>query len=270
MYGENGAADAHRSSPHSCASIGSSTDSAAELSRPSGRGRPADPAVPTDASWSGAARRCRQPARSCSRNLPPKPANPFRAERPSTTRRRRTRSRAGARQDPVDRHGRIEPNCWQHRAATSSSSTGVSCARRGARRTRHRPRSRVHLTAPQAQALVGDVAAITQALVVLDQRYRNTPGWEPLAQNARLGWAALAAALDVNLGQPDYTVDHTGWRPRTKLIRRSGQARDPRRPPGRAQPDRPPEDVPERHEPAPRRRLPATAHLADSRPRGAD
>ena len=44
----------------------------------------------------------------------------------------------------------------------------------------------------------------TQALVVLDQRYRNTPGWEPLAQSARLGWAALATALDVNLGQPDY------------------------------------------------------------------
>ena len=79
------------------------------------------------------------------------------------------------------------------------------------------------MTAPQAQALVGDVAAITQALVVLDQRYRNTPGWEPLAQSARLGWAALAAALDVNLGQPDYTVDHLGWRPKTKVI--TGPAR---------------------------------------------
>ena len=74
------------------------------------------------------------------------------------------------------------------------------------------------MTATQAQALVGDVAALTQAIVVLDQRYRNTPGWERLAQSARLGWASLAAALDVNLGQPDYTVDHLGWRPKTKII----------------------------------------------------
>jgi hypothetical protein len=33
----------------------------------------------------------------------------------------------------------------------------------------------VRLTAAQAQALVADVAAITQALIVLDQRYGNTP-----------------------------------------------------------------------------------------------
>lgn len=76
----------------------------------------------------------------------------------------------------------------------------------------------VQMTASQAQALVGDVAALCQAIVVLDQRYRNTPGWEPLAQCARLGWAALAAALDVSLGQPDYAVDHLGWRPKTKII----------------------------------------------------
>jgi hypothetical protein len=74
------------------------------------------------------------------------------------------------------------------------------------------------MTASQAQALVGDVAALAQAIVVLDQRYKNTPGWKPLAQSARLGWASLAAALDVNLGQPDYTVDHLGWRPKTKVI----------------------------------------------------
>jgi hypothetical protein len=74
------------------------------------------------------------------------------------------------------------------------------------------------MTASQAHALVGDVAALTQAIVVLDQRYKNTPGWQPLTQSARLGWASLAAALDVNLGQPDYAVDHLGWRPNTKII----------------------------------------------------
>jgi len=77
----------------------------------------------------------------------------------------------------------------------------------------------VALTAAQAEALVGDVAAITQALVMLDHRYSNTPGWEKLADRGRLGWAALATALDVSLGQPDYSVDQTGWRPRTKVLR---------------------------------------------------
>lgn len=74
-------------------------------------------------------------------------------------------------------------------------------------------------TAAQAQALVGDVAAITQALVVLDKRYRHIPGWKTFPNSAQLGWSALAAAIDVNLGHPDYTVDTIGWRPRAKLLR---------------------------------------------------
>ncbi len=80
------------------------------------------------------------------------------------------------------------------------------------------PRTAAELTVPQAQAIVADLAAITQALVVLDQRYRHTPGWEPLTQSTRLGWVALAAALDANLAQPDYSVDQRGWRPKTKII----------------------------------------------------
>jgi len=80
------------------------------------------------------------------------------------------------------------------------------------------PDQAIHLTAAQARTIAGDVAAISQALVVLDRRYRNTPEWEPLAGCDRLGWAALATALDVSLGQPDYSVDQTGWRPRTKPI----------------------------------------------------
>lgn len=76
----------------------------------------------------------------------------------------------------------------------------------------------VALTAAQAEALVGDVAAVTQALVMLDHRYSNTPGWEKLTDRGRLGWAALASALDVSLGQPDYSVDQAGWRPRTKVL----------------------------------------------------
>jgi hypothetical protein len=74
------------------------------------------------------------------------------------------------------------------------------------------------MTAPQAQAVVADVAAIVQALIVLDHRHSKTPDWQHLAQSSRLGWAALASALDVNLGQPDYTVDKLGWNPRVKPI----------------------------------------------------
>jgi hypothetical protein len=81
------------------------------------------------------------------------------------------------------------------------------------------PDRAIHLTGAQGRAIAGDIAAISQALVVLDRRYRNIPGWEPLAGCDRLGWAALATALDVSLGQPDYSVDRTGWRPRTKPIR---------------------------------------------------
>jgi len=81
------------------------------------------------------------------------------------------------------------------------------------------PDRAVHLTAAQARVVAGDVAAVSQALVVLDRRYRNTPEWESLAGCDRLGWAALATALDVSLGQPDYSVDQTGWRPRTKPFR---------------------------------------------------
>lgn len=75
------------------------------------------------------------------------------------------------------------------------------------------------MTTSQAQVIAADVAAIAQTIVILDQRYRNTPGWEQLALGARLGWAALATALDVNLGQPDYSVDQLGWRPSTKLMK---------------------------------------------------
>ena len=76
-----------------------------------------------------------------------------------------------------------------------------------------------NVTAAQARALVGDVAAITQALVVLDRRYRRTPGWEQLPNPAPLGWSALAVAIDVNLGEPDYSLDELGWRPRAKPLR---------------------------------------------------
>lgn len=75
------------------------------------------------------------------------------------------------------------------------------------------------ITSQQAAGLVGDVAAITQAVVVLDRRYHRVPGWKTFDQGAALGWTALAAALDVNLKSHDYSLDTTGWQPRVRPMR---------------------------------------------------
>lgn len=75
------------------------------------------------------------------------------------------------------------------------------------------------LTVEEALTVAGDVAAISQALVVLDQRYKKLPEWEPLRKSLQLGWASLACALDAGLGSPDLAVDDHRWRPRTKPMR---------------------------------------------------
>ena len=80
------------------------------------------------------------------------------------------------------------------------------------------PTNASRLTTPQAQALAADVAAVSRALVVLDQRYKNTPAWQPLHGAHNIGWTALALALDVSLGYPDYSLDRIGWRPPRRPI----------------------------------------------------
>jgi len=70
----------------------------------------------------------------------------------------------------------------------------------------------------QIHTLISDIAATVRALVVLDQRYASIPGWERLDHPDRLGWAALACALDASLDPPDYSIDLRGWRPKTKVI----------------------------------------------------
>ena len=75
------------------------------------------------------------------------------------------------------------------------------------------------LDANQRQTVIGDIAAIVRALVVLDQRYTDIPGWQKLSRPDRLGWSALACALDASLDPPDYSVDLRGWRPPTKVIK---------------------------------------------------
>lgn len=151
-------------------------------------------------------------------NIPDKPADPFRAT-----------SDHGAAIRELDRALTHARDHTASRPATTTELTTTShnevvehwrLAARAAALAEHdtAPDQAVHLTASQARTIAGDVAAITQALVVLDRRYRNVPDWIPLIRPDRLGWASLATALDVSLGQPDYSVDQTGWRPRTKPI----------------------------------------------------
>lgn len=79
------------------------------------------------------------------------------------------------------------------------------------------------LDAQQCQTLIADIAGVVKALVVLDQRYSNIPGWEKLHHPERLGWSALACALDASLDPPDYAIDMRGWRPPTKVIKGPGK-----------------------------------------------
>jgi len=151
-------------------------------------------------------------------NVPPKPADPF---RPAADHGAAVAELARALEAARDQA--MTPPASAQEFTTPSANTVVEywrLAARAAALAEHdtAPDQAIHLTAAQARTVAGDVAAISQALVVLDRRYRNTPGWEPLAGCDRLGWAALATALDVSLGQPDYSVDQTGWRPRTKPI----------------------------------------------------
>ena len=167
--------------------------------------------------WSAQAIRAAQPLTFP--NTPRKPADPFRAT-----------NEHGSALRELARALELARDASNTRAASSQEFTTPTgndlvehwrLAARAAALAEHdtAPDQAVHLTAAQARTIAGDVAAISQALVVLDRRYRNTPEWESLAGCDRLGWAALATALDVSLGQPDYSVDQTGWRPRTKPIR---------------------------------------------------
>lgn len=75
------------------------------------------------------------------------------------------------------------------------------------------------LNAAQCHTVLKDIAAVVQALVILDHRYAYTPGWEKLLNRGQLGWSALATGLEASIGPPDYTVDHRGWRPPLRFIR---------------------------------------------------
>lgn len=76
------------------------------------------------------------------------------------------------------------------------------------------------LSQGQRMAVLKDAAEITQALVVLDRRYDQIPGWQtiPGRGRGRLDRAAKACAAFAEVGEPDLSVDQHGWRPPSALI----------------------------------------------------
>lgn len=63
--------------------------------------------------------------------------------------------------------------------------------------------------------LAGDMADITKALLILDKRYQNLPGWEPLRGFRGIDQyiADLADQLRTSYGKADYNIDWRGWHP---------------------------------------------------------
>lgn len=74
----------------------------------------------------------------------------------------------------------------------------------------------------ECMTVIHDAAEITRALVGLDRRYSNIPGWKPLKDPGRLGRAAEVCAAYSGYGDPDYSVDRRGWKPSARLIEGPG------------------------------------------------
>lgn len=78
--------------------------------------------------------------------------------------------------------------------------------------------NRNKLTPDQARTVLKDAADLTRGLVILDNRYKNVPGWQHLNQPTRLDRAAECVSLTADQGGRDLTVDTRGWRSPAGLI----------------------------------------------------
>lgn len=72
----------------------------------------------------------------------------------------------------------------------------------------------------QARAVVSDAAEVVSALVVLDARYTNIPGWETLLGAAGLRRAAEACLF---LDPSDDSTASLGWRPALRPVEGAGR-----------------------------------------------
>lgn len=72
-----------------------------------------------------------------------------------------------------------------------------------------------HLDHREWLTLVSDVADITKALLILDKRYRQLPGWETLRGARRLGRYVedCTTHAQARFGKLDYNIDWRGWHP---------------------------------------------------------
>lgn len=75
-----------------------------------------------------------------------------------------------------------------------------------------------HLTDAQCATVIQDAAAVVRAVVSLDQRYGNVPGWDFLASPGRLLLAAEDCALLSVEYDLDDSVDSEGWRPPPRMV----------------------------------------------------
>ena len=74
------------------------------------------------------------------------------------------------------------------------------------------------LSAQECNTVLSDAAEVTRALVVLDKRYCNIPGWQEMRGRGRLDLAARACSLFVGSAEQDHTVDLRGWRAPSALV----------------------------------------------------
>ncbi|WP_121258644.1 hypothetical protein [Nocardioides ferulae] len=74
------------------------------------------------------------------------------------------------------------------------------------------------LTAAQCMTLLKDAADVAQALVALDRRYSNIPGWRHLKNAGWLARAAETCSTVAGQSEPDYTIDLRGWQPSLSLV----------------------------------------------------
>ncbi|OUZ11058.1 hypothetical protein BHE97_06415 [Aeromicrobium sp. PE09-221] len=74
------------------------------------------------------------------------------------------------------------------------------------------------LRAEQVRTVLKDAATVTRALIVLDQRYANIPGWRQLGHALRVEEAAERCIAFAESHGTDHSVDLRGWRRTLELI----------------------------------------------------
>ncbi len=74
------------------------------------------------------------------------------------------------------------------------------------------------LSVDQRSTVLADAADVARALIVLDVRYKNIPGWIAIADRGNLAHAAYACVRRGDSAEMDYSIDNEGWRPPAATI----------------------------------------------------